>query len=123
MKGFITSLIIFLTLITLLVVYSFYINHTFSAFSREINKISALITKENYDEAEKASEKLNKCLNEKSGILYFVTDRSPIDTSLTECKKMLSFISTKDKSEALACAYGIDVLLKKTKEKSLLLCF
>ena len=120
MKGFITALIIFLSLIVLLTLYSFYINTTFSTFSMEIREISDLIMAENYSEAKNASEKFNAHLNEKSGILYFVTDRSPIDTILTECEKMLSFISTEDKSEALACAKGIDILLKKTKEKSLL---
>ena len=123
MKGFVTALIIFLILIALLTAYSFYINITFSSFSVEINEISDSIMIENYTKAKKASVKFNNHLNEKSGILYFVTDRSPIDTALTECEKMLSFISTEDKSEALACAKGIDILLKKTKEKSLFFCF
>ncbi len=119
MKGFISALIIFLILIALLTVYNFYIKNTFSSFSLEIGKISDLIMEEKYENAKKSSEKFYEILNKKSEILYYVTDRSPIDTVLTECEKMISFINTEDKSEALASARGINVLLKKTKEKSL----
>lgn len=120
MKGFLSALIIILCLIVLLCIYTFYIEGTFSYLSSEIYKIETAIESEDFILAGEISRTFKKELKEKSTLLYYVTDRALIDDAFTECEKLLSFIKTEDKSEALASASGIRTMLEKTKEKSII---
>lgn len=120
MKGFLTALVIMLSLIFLLFFFTSYIDNTFSLLSSYTAGIETAIKEENFEKAAKLSASLRKKLRSKSEILYYVSDRAPIDNAITECEKLLSFIATKDKSEAYASVMGIAVILEKTKEKSVL---
>ncbi|MDO5479248.1 MAG: DUF4363 family protein, partial [Clostridia bacterium] len=103
----------------LLFFFTNYIDNTFSLLSSYISGIEDALKEENFEKAAKLSASLRKKLRSKSEILYYVSDRAPIDNAITECERLLSFIETKDKSEAYASAMGIAVILEKTKEKSL----
>ncbi|MBQ2941302.1 MAG: DUF4363 family protein [Clostridia bacterium] len=118
MKGFLTALIIMLVLLFLLFIYSGYVENTFSSLSRHIGEIEVAIKSESFEKALFLAKQLREKLKEKAGILYFVTDRALIDEAFTECEKLLSFIISEDKAEALASASGIRVMIEKTEEKS-----
>lgn len=118
MKGFLTALIIMLVLIFLLFIYSGYVENTFSSLSRHIGEIEVAIKSESFEKALFLAKQLREKLKEKARILYFVTDRALIDEAFTECEKLLSFIISEDKAEALASASGIRAMLEKTEEKS-----
>lgn len=123
MKGFLSAVIILTLLLSFLLYYSIYINRSFSDFSEYLDKIIYFLISENYEKAEKLSGDFCRNLKDKSHTLYIVTDRSPIDNAIAECERLISFIRTEDKSEAIAAAGGISIILEKTKEKSLMRLF
>lgn len=118
MKGFITALLIFLILISSLFLYNQYMLKTITGLLEYTNMIEESINEENFKKAHSILKSFEKNLNEKTYFLYFVTDRAPLDNTITECARLKSFISIPDKAEALACISGIKIMLKKTMEKS-----
>ena len=121
MKGFIIALAIFLIIIILLFFYSKYISETFFVLSCNISEIENSLYANDFQTALKLSENLRDKLKKYSSVLYFLSDRSPIDNVIAESERLISFICTKDLSEASASARGINVILEKTKEKSILI--
>ena len=119
MKGFFIALSIFLCIIIMLFFYSNFIDSTFNTLSLYISDVESALKESDFDKALKSSETLRLALKEESKILYFLSDRAPIDNALSECERLISFINTKDISEASAAAYTIDIILDKTKEKSI----
>ena len=120
MKGFIAAVLIFITIISFLFIYNFYITNTFHILSEQLSIIEKAISSEDFSRAEKLSSVFQKALASKAKTLYYLSDRVPIDNAISECAKMISFIRTSDKSEACAAAHGINAILEKTKEKSVL---
>ena len=120
MKGFIIALAIFLSIIILLFFYSNFIDSTFNLLSLYVSEVEIALKNSDFKKALTNSENLRRTLKNESKILYFLYDRTPIDNALSECERLISFIRTEDVSEASASAYTIDMILEKTKEKSIL---
>ena len=120
MKGFIIALAIFLSIIILLFFYSNFIDSTFNLLSLYVSEVEIALKNSDFKKALTNSENLRRTLKNESKILYFLSDRTPIDNAFSECERLISFIRTEDVSEASASAYTIDIILEKTKEKSIL---
>lgn len=120
MKGFIIALAIFLSIIILLFFYSNFIDSTFNLLSLYVSEVEIALKNSDFKKALANSESLRRTLENESKILYFLSDRTPIDNAFSECERLISFIRTEDVSEASASAYTIDIILEKTKEKSIL---
>ena len=120
MKGFITAIVIFSSLIALLFYYNIHITATVSSLINYAVAIENSLEEENYDKALKLSDSFDKKLRKEAKYLYKFTDRTPIDSSITECARMKSFIKLSDAAEAASSLSGIKVTLEKTLEKSVL---
>ncbi len=118
MKGFLTAALIFLFLLSSLFFCNKYMRETMTGLSEYAISIEEAINEENFKKANLILESFEKKLNEKTYFLYFVTDRTLLDNTLTECARLKSFLSIPDKAESLAAVSGIKIMLKKTLEKS-----
>ncbi len=118
MKGFLTASLIFLILLSSLFLYNKYMTETMISLSDYAATIEESINEENFKKANFILDSFEKKLNEKAYFLYFVTDRTLLDNTLTECARLKSFLSIPDKAESLAAVSGINIMIKKTLEKS-----
>ena len=118
MKGFLTASLIFVFLLSSLFFYNKHMSETMLSLSEYASTIENSINDENFKKANLILDSFEKKLNEKTYFLYFVTDRTLLDNTLTECARLKSFLSIPDKSESLASVSGIKMMLKKTMEKS-----
>ena len=120
MKGFIIASSVFISISIALIFYNIYIINTFTDISTHLELIEESIEADNFKKAMELTLSFEKELSENSHLLYTLTDRAPIDTALSECARLSSFIKVCDKAESLASASGIRKILEKNLEKSVL---
>lgn len=118
MRGFIATVIIFLLVIIGLFVYSDFIYSSFSEFDTMLSSVEYELSAGDFSSAEINSELFFDKLKEKSRVLYYFTDRNPINSLLSETARLKSFIAIGDKAEAASALSGLRMMINTAFEKT-----
>lgn len=118
MRGFIATVIIFLLVIIGLFVYSDFVYSCFSEFDNMLSAVEDDLSAGNFSSAERNSEQFFNKLKEKSRVLYYFTDRNPINSLLSETARLKGFITVGDTAEATAALSGLKMMINTAFEKT-----
>lgn len=118
MRGFIATVIIFLLVIIGLFVYSNFVYSSFTEFNSILSTVDAELSAGDFSSAQINSELFFDKLKEKSRVLYYFTDRNPINSLLSESARLKSFIAHGDMAEAASALSGLKIMINTAFEKT-----
>ncbi|MGY0373075.1 DUF4363 family protein [Clostridium sp. JNZ J1-5] len=113
MKNLIASLVIFFVLIISMIFSINYLNKRIDHYTKKVNYMEDVISKESWDEAYKASMEFIKEWDKDSETVSVFINHTHVDSINSELLKLTQYIKYKDKSESLALIHEIKFLIEE----------
>lgn len=113
MKNLIASFVIFFVLIISMVFSINYLNKRIDHYTKKVNYMEDVISKESWDEAYKASMEFIKEWDKDSETVSVFINHTHVDSINSELLKLTQYIKYKDKSESLALVHEIKFLIEE----------
>ncbi|MEA4826822.1 MAG: DUF4363 family protein [Clostridium sp.] len=113
MKNLIASFVIFFVLIISMIFSINYLNKRIDHYTKKVNYMEDVISKESWDEAYKASMEFIKEWDKDSETVSVFINHTHVDSINSELLKLTQYIKYKDKSESLALVHEIKFLIEE----------
>lgn len=113
MKNLIASFVIFFVLIISMIFSINYLNKRIDHYTKKVNYMEDVISKESWDEAYKASMEFIKEWDKDSETVSVFINHTHVDSINSELLKLTQYIKYKDKSESLALIHEIKFLIEE----------